>query len=1342
MINCHKPPQWLKYTNDIKLFSLNQSILQVTREDTTGDFLLLAKDKLIRISNSNIITTNEPKSVINLLTNDQYRLNTLFNGDSSFLTCRSTGKCSLIDLKSNETFKLVSNVTYVPRTKKILSSTFKVSNKLQVYVVAYENNHIDQLDIVRHESITSKFHVLPMISFFVKNDSKLKFLYDQELMLNLRLDQLPKIKIQFVHTFQYENYIYFVTNQVNHEESHNFYARIGRFNLKTNNINKIYQEVSVSCDNRNVDKNFTIATSATLSDRPSDYFADGKVLFITFARRESMPPHFNPTKKSDGAIVCAVSMDFLSHSFEGLSESCVPPGQLLKVDVFRTSNEIRFARYLKSGNCYHGDILVTQVTPLNMRMVLRSTSSAITSMIIYSQNGNAIGIFGNSKGGILKGLVNGVNSSIFIFNRKFISDSLVNNGKDLPIYRHKYKVLSNPIIVDKFVYLTMDSLMVKFPLESCGIHTCRDCQRVFDPLGCSWCNTKCVPYGQCDSKYNSHDECEPIVYEVTPSTGPITGGTVISLKGENFGGFSHRHIETDRYVSMKYPTTNWDRCNIKHWSNHLIAFETNPANNTIESYSIRVERSNKYLFRNFTIEKSFKYVKPTIETVTPSSGHIFGGSLMIIQGNHLDSGSSKEVKLGSSKCKIIKFNSTTITCLTQPIFDLSLGHSNSNEKINQTNELTNQIVPIKVIIDSLIIENNLTFEYKVDPVIKSYSPYEMAIGFLTPIKLNGINFDLIENPLLVFQYIKFNTKLVECPCLVINQSTISCELSEQYKFTPGNYPFALTFDDNGSYVVKTQIPLQIQFRKKPLVKTYDELILLDINNPILTVHGNNLHGHYSFIIGGYTERSRYHVKCPIIKRNHTNIECKLNINYTLNQIIRSNDIFSMYYSIGRTVVPLVRVGFINNGTNTDSKTQETNSGSSFDRQYHNLLWFFIIPLIIIACFASILVTTYLVHRRSPTCINLLQKLGFSSIDKIEETNSSEIGSKKYYSGTCTAVISTNCTVDLDPSLITELDSANKLIDSGLLIKGELIGKGHFGHVYFGCYNKTDCDKLDVAIKTIQHANTSIEITSFFREADIMKDFDHPNVMSLLGFVLPEVAKTGECQPAIIIEPPMIVLPFMWNGDLLTYVRDEKKDLRLRELVKFTMDIATGMSYLSERKFIHRDLAARNCMLDENLIVKVSDFGLSRNTQHGYYYSNSNINTPLPFKWMSPESLQSSTFTTKSDVWSYGVTCWEILTRGHVPYLGIESYELESLLIQGYRLNQPTFCPDYLYFLWNECWSLDPINRPNFPEIVNQIKLYIDQKDSSDCFSSNVTANVINRNLTQGLYYNDVASGSS
>ncbi|XP_015424695.1 PREDICTED: tyrosine-protein kinase receptor UFO isoform X2 [Myotis davidii] len=275
-----------------------------------------------------------------------------------------------------------------------------------------------------------------------------------------------------------------------------------------------------------------------------------------------------------------------------------------------------------------------------------------------------------------------------------------------------------------------------------------------------------------------------------------------------------------------------------------------------------------------------------------------------------------------------------------------------------------------------------------------------------------------------------------------------------------------------------------------------------------------------------------------------------------------------------------------------------------------------------------------------------------------------------------------------------------MVDRHKVALGKTLGEGEFGAVMEGQLNQDD-SILKVAVKTMKIAIcTRSELEDFLSEAVCMKEFDHPNVMRLIGVCFQGSELDG-------FPAPVVILPFMKHGDLhsfLLYSRlgDQPVFLPTQMLVKFMADIASGMEYLSTKRFIHRDLAARNCMLNENMSVCVADFGLSKKIYNGDYYRQGRI-AKMPVKWIAIESLADRVYTSKSDVWSFGVTMWEIATRGQTPYPGVENSEIYDYLRQGNRLKQPVDCLDGLYALMSQCWELNPQDRPSFSQLREDLE---------------------------------------
>ncbi|XP_068424815.1 tyrosine-protein kinase Mer [Clinocottus analis] len=275
-----------------------------------------------------------------------------------------------------------------------------------------------------------------------------------------------------------------------------------------------------------------------------------------------------------------------------------------------------------------------------------------------------------------------------------------------------------------------------------------------------------------------------------------------------------------------------------------------------------------------------------------------------------------------------------------------------------------------------------------------------------------------------------------------------------------------------------------------------------------------------------------------------------------------------------------------------------------------------------------------------------------------------------------------------------------MVMRNLLSIGKILGEGEFGSVIEGRLQRPDGTSEKVAVKTMKVDSFSQrEIEEFLNEAVCMKDFDHLNVIKLLGVCL-EVG-------AGHFPKPMVILPFMKYGDLHSFLLRSRLEespvfLPTQTLLKFMVDIALGMEYLSGRNFLHRDLAARNCMLRDDMTVCVADFGLSKKIYSGDYYRQGRI-AKMPVKWIAVESLADRVFTVKSDVWAFGVTMWEISTRGMTPYPGIQNHEIYDYLLEGQRLKQPGDCLDELYELMYSCWRADPLDRPFFPQLREMLE---------------------------------------
>ncbi|XP_015264968.1 PREDICTED: tyrosine-protein kinase ABL1 [Gekko japonicus] len=257
-----------------------------------------------------------------------------------------------------------------------------------------------------------------------------------------------------------------------------------------------------------------------------------------------------------------------------------------------------------------------------------------------------------------------------------------------------------------------------------------------------------------------------------------------------------------------------------------------------------------------------------------------------------------------------------------------------------------------------------------------------------------------------------------------------------------------------------------------------------------------------------------------------------------------------------------------------------------------------------------------------------------------------------------------------------------------------LGGGQYGEVYEGVWKKYN---LTVAVKTLKE--DTMEVEEFLKEAAVMKEIKHPNLVQLLG--------------VCTREPPFyIITEFMTCGNLLDYLRDcNRQEVNAVVLLYMATQISSAMEYLEKKNFIHRDLAARNCLVGENHLVKVADFGLSRLMTGDTYTAHAGAKFPI--KWTAPESLAYNKFSIKSDVWAFGILLWEIATYGMSPYPGIDLSQVYELLEKDYRMERPEGCPEKVYELMRACWQWSPSDRPSFAEIHQAFETMFQESSISD-----------------------------
>uniref|UniRef100_A0AAQ5WZN8 receptor protein-tyrosine kinase n=1 Tax=Amphiprion ocellaris TaxID=80972 RepID=A0AAQ5WZN8_AMPOC len=284
---------------------------------------------------------------------------------------------------------------------------------------------------------------------------------------------------------------------------------------------------------------------------------------------------------------------------------------------------------------------------------------------------------------------------------------------------------------------------------------------------------------------------------------------------------------------------------------------------------------------------------------------------------------------------------------------------------------------------------------------------------------------------------------------------------------------------------------------------------------------------------------------------------------------------------------------------------------------------------------------------------------------------------------------------VDPFTYEDPDQAihefAKEIDVSSIHIEKVIGMvGEFGEVCSGRLRVQGKREIYVAIKSLKAGYSDKQRRDFLSEASIMGQFDHPNIIRLEGVVT-------RCKPL------MIITEYMENGSLDAFLRKHDGQFTVIQLVGMLRGIASGMKYLSDMSYVHRDLAARNILVNSNLVCKVSDFGLSRvledDPEAAY---TTRVRRKIPIRWTAPEAITYRKFTTASDVWSYGIVMWEVVSYGERPYWDMNNQDVIKAIEEGYRLPAPMDCPVVLHQLMLDCWERERAERPTFSQILNML----------------------------------------